>query len=419
MQLKNTSTIYTSAALAAILISSTAQAREPVFMSLDVLEASRASVAASDDNSNVKRSYERLLEEASYAMEAGPFSVTNKGMVPPSGSRNDYMSISPYWWPDTSKEDGLPWIRKDGDVNPASKTGETDSRRIGHFTRSVRALALAGYFSQREEYSERAVEYLRTWFINSDSRMNPNMNYAQGVPGVADGRRGGIIDSRSLATRLLDSIAILEETGYLSTEDSEALDAWYSDYLDWLLTSELGMAESRSENNHGTWYDVQVASIAAFLNNEEVAHEWVLNGRERIGLQFSVDGSQPHELERTRTYHYSYFNIDAHSFLAQLADKYSLAYWDYSIPESGSLIDGIHLLANYNDRADHWPWPTTSEPRTLRMMSIYRKAGLGAGDEDLLALSDSGDFSDFTVEDNLAEIWSERDVELLYPLSEQ
>ncbi len=42
-----------------------------------------------------------------------PLSVTAKKKLPPSKDPRDYMTLSPYWWPDSTKTDGLPYIRKD------------------------------------------------------------------------------------------------------------------------------------------------------------------------------------------------------------------------------------------------------------------------------------------------------------------
>ena len=47
-----------------------------------------------------------------------PPSVMDKGVTPPSGDKHDYMSQAPYWWPDPTKPDGSPYIRKDGERNP-------------------------------------------------------------------------------------------------------------------------------------------------------------------------------------------------------------------------------------------------------------------------------------------------------------
>ena len=92
-----------------------------VFLDEATLEANRTLLQSDKASDTMKVTYERLLEEADLAMKDGPFSVADKGMTPPSGNKNDYMSISPYWWPDENKEDGLPWIRHDGKTNPASK----------------------------------------------------------------------------------------------------------------------------------------------------------------------------------------------------------------------------------------------------------------------------------------------------------
>ncbi|MDO6764094.1 MULTISPECIES: alginate lyase family protein [unclassified Agarivorans] len=398
--------------------SSSALAAEFVFVNESVLKENRALLHSDAAPASMKLSYERLLEEAGYATKAGPFSVTDKGMTPPSGDKNDYLSISPYWWPDKNKADGLPWIRHDGKVNPASKTSETDSKRLGKFTRSVRALAIAYYFSQDEKYAETAIDYIRTWFLNPETRMNPNMNFAQGVPGRADGRRSGLIDSRSFADRMLDAVAMVSTSPNWTEADEKGINQWYSEYLNWLLTSELGggpKGEAYAENNHGSWYDLQVAGISYFLGKESVAMNIVEKGKMRIDTQFMPDGTQPHELGRTRSYHYSYFNLDALAGVAQVGEKIGIDLWSYQSTTGASLKKGIDLVAQYHDNAEGWPYQHKKTPRTMRMIPIYRKAGLGMSDESLLALSKSGDFSKYTVKKNLAEIWAERDIELLYP----
>jgi hypothetical protein len=363
----------------------------------------------------MKNAYGHVLEEAALAMEDGPFSVTDKTMVPPSGDKHDYLSLSPYWWPDETKPDGLPWIRRDGKVNPASKTADTDSRRIGHFTRSVRVLALAYYFSGDDKYARRAIHYLRVWFLEPATRMNPNLNFAQGVPGVAPGRKSGLIDSRSLADRLLDSMAILAGSDPWTQADEAGLMAWYTSYLAWLLTHELPTGEALSENNHGSWHDLQVAGVAYFVGKPDVARRMVEKGKMRLDTQFEADGTQPHELARTRSYHYSYFNLDALTGLALLGPKVGVDLWGYTSPKGVSLKSAIEMMAEYQDPTAAWPWPHKKERRVARMAPIYRKAALAYDDEALMALSKSVDFSGYTVADNLGEIWAERDVHLLWP----
>ena len=55
---------------------------------------------------------------AGAALSAGPFSVTDKAVVPPSGDKHDDMSQAPYWWPNPATPNGLPYVQRDGERNP-------------------------------------------------------------------------------------------------------------------------------------------------------------------------------------------------------------------------------------------------------------------------------------------------------------
>lgn len=389
-----------------------------VFLDPHTLAANRNLLHSADATAAMKHSYQLLLEEADSAIQSGPFSVTDKGMIPPSGDKHDYLSISPYWWPDNSKVDGLPWVRHDGKTNPASKTNETDSKRIGQFTRSVRAIALAYYFSQEEKYARKGIEFIRTWFINDSTKMNPNVKFGQGVPGVASGRRSGIIDTRTIAERLPDAIAILSTSSLWTAADELAINQWYSDYLDWMITDDLSggpKGEAYSVNNHGTWYDYQLASISYFLGNQPLAKQMVQKGKMRVDTQFDADGSQPHEIERTRAYHYHYFSLDPLVGLAQLGDKLGIDLWHYQNQQGGSLIKGIDFMARFHDPQSQWPYSQKDKRRRVeRMTPLYLKAGLALNKPQWVRLATQTDFSAFNLKQDLAEVWAQRDIELLY-----
>jgi Alginate lyase len=58
--------------------------------------------------------------------------------------------------------------------------------------------------------------------------------------------------------------------------DQRALQGWFNAYLAWLLESPEGRTEAKAQNNHGSWYDVQVASYALFIGKNDIARN-ILN----------------------------------------------------------------------------------------------------------------------------------------------
>ena len=120
-------------------------------------------------------------------MDKGPYSVMDKDIIPPSGDKHDYISQGPYWWPDTTKPDGLPYIRRDGVVNP-EREKFTDRRNLSNLLEATDFLSKAYYFSEDEKYATKIIELLQVWFLNDATKMNPHLEYGQGIPGITEGR---------------------------------------------------------------------------------------------------------------------------------------------------------------------------------------------------------------------------------------
>jgi hypothetical protein len=346
----------------------------------DYLERAKAAVRRND--ARFRDAYDDLLRDANVAMTAGPFSVTHKKRTPPSGDKHDYMSLAPYWWPDSTKPNGLPFIRRDGNVNPESRI-DTDSPRFGKMVDAVETLALAFYFSNDAQFGARAAELVRAWFLAPETRMNPNLRYAQAIPGVTDGRGIGIIDTRNLST-VIDAVALLDGAPGWTPSDAAAFRAWCRDYLVWLQTSVQGKEEAIQRNNHGTWYDAQIVALALFTGDTALARRTIAeSATQRFATQVAADGSQPEEIARTRPLHYSLFNLEPFNRIAELGRHVGVDFWHYRAPNGADLRAAMLYVAPYLDPSSIFPKPEVTPAhqeeflRTVRQtQSVFRDASL-------------------------------------------
>ncbi len=298
--------------------------------------------------------YQQLIIEADEALSQQPLSVVYKERVPPSGDKHDYMSQGPYWWPDTTKPDGLPYVRRDGEENPERRSFR-DREQFSQLMEVSDQLAKAYYLTGAEKYAEKAVSLLRTWFMDDETRMNPHLMFGQSIPGRTEGRGIGIIETRRIA-KILDAVEILRLSESWSPEDELLMQAWCTAYLFWLLNSDHGQDEAVHPNNHGTWYDVQTAALAIFTERDSIAEQLVeLAKQRRLEEHISADGSQPRELARTRSWDYSTMNLWGLFQLAQVGAKIGQPLWNYPDANSSKLRSALDYLLPFALGQEEWP----------------------------------------------------------------
>jgi hypothetical protein len=295
----------------------------------------------------------RLRREADKALKAVPGSVMDKAKTPPSGDKHDYFSLAPYSWPDPAKPDGLPWINRDGQVNPESRR-DNDHDALSRLCSQVETLALAYYLTGHEPYAAKAAALLQAWFLDPATKMNPNLEFAQGVPGRSTGRGTGIIDTVQVI-KLTDAIGLLAGAKAWTPDAQRGLEDWFRAYLHWLLTSRHGHDEAKATNNHGSWYLAQTAAFALFTGDTAQARKQVELGRARIASQIEPDGRQPLELKRTKSYSYTLFNLEALFTLAEIGRRLDVDLFHYRTADGRSLRAAFDYVAPYLDPAQKWP----------------------------------------------------------------
>lgn len=299
--------------------------------------------------------FNKLLESANSLLLAPPLNVVSKSMSPPSGDKHDYMSIALYAWPNPQTPTGKPWKIVDGKENKKRLKLGPDSDYAWQTSKRIQILSMAYSVTGDEKFAAKASQLLHAWFLDSKTQMNPNLNYAQAIPGKTDGTSYGIIEGVPLV-EVLDSVRMLKDSPSWKSSDTQNTKAWMTKYRDWLVTSQLGKQESQQPNNHGTWYDAQLATIEYFLGHIEEVRKIVERQKQRIDAQIRSDGSQPLELKRNRPLNYSYYNLEALTRIAALGNKVGLNLWDYESMSGGSLKKAIDYLQPCLAKVDACPF---------------------------------------------------------------
>jgi hypothetical protein len=318
----------------------------------------------------IQGAWEKLAAEANDALSAGPFSVMDKPVAPPSGDKHDYMSMAPYWWPNPETPDGLPYIRRDGEVNP--ERDKLDRTSIVKFSYHVDTLALAYYLSGEEKYAAHAARLLKAWFIDEETKMNPHLTYGQSIRGICDGRGIGIIETRNFL-RAINAVGLLQQSPSWTGSDQAKLESWFKNYLDWLLNSQHGRDEGSQANNHGTHYDVQVAFFSLFVREDDIAKQILTDSAPNRIAKIEPDGRQPLELARTKALGYSTMNLDAMMDLAAMGETFGIDLWHYQTKDGRGIRTALDFLVPFYTQPEKWPYPQIQPLEWDLAMNVLRR----------------------------------------------
>ncbi|MFJ5062880.1 alginate lyase family protein [Streptomyces nigra] len=376
--------VFTTGAVPA----ATADARErhtpraPHTVVLDGSRMQRTKVRLDHGDPEIRRAVRGLRVRADAWLDQGPWTVVDKPRPAPGGDVHDYLSQAPYWWPTTPPTADNPWgcpyEQRDGQRNPEVDSG-TDRQDVEKTFDASYDLSLAWYYTGERRYAEKAARVLRTWFLDPATRMNPDLDHAQFIPCRYDGRAIGIIDFSQSYTAVLDAVALLE-TGApgWTADDRTAVRQWNADFLTWLRDSDFGRQEAAAANNHGTFYDLLLAGLASATGDRELARRTVRDvGPRRIAPQIASDGGQPQELARTRSWHYSTFDLVAYTRLAAIGRHVGVDLWAYRGPDGQSLFKAVDHLLPAATGAAPWPHPELEFHRFAATDVVHAAADAG------------------------------------------
>lgn len=317
----------------------------------------------------------QLVEDAENALKSGPYSVIDKTTVPPSRKPYDYRHPDPDWLPNPETPDGLPCIRKylkcvSETIMYKPGSDKYDQARLQRVFNDSTILALAWKFTGDLKYARHGANIFNRFFINSATRMNPHLNYTKLRWG-----RNNKVDANTEIIEMkdvyyyLDAVRMIYSSGAMPEQDMKLFKKWLSEYIDWLLNSSQGKREMKAANGHGIYYDLQVASIAALLEEKVVLYEALIRAQSRISQHFATDGSQPEQARQKASLDIYCFNLQGWVNLAILGSYWGADLWTYSASTGASLKKGIQWLFDHANKP--WPYKQSSDFDQERLYPIW------------------------------------------------
>ncbi len=300
-----------------------------------------------------KSEKQRAIKLAKQYYPLEPETITKFICSRSAGSKHDYYSEGDYWWPNPKDINGA-YIRRDGFTNPNNFTAHRKALR--RMSIIVPVLTVAYIITGERKYLEKILEHLEAWFINPATMMNPNLLYAQAIKGKVTGRGIGIIDTIHLI-EVAKSILRLHQLKTIDEVTFNKLEIWFNKYLSWLTTHQYGIDEKEHGNNHSTWWAAQVAMFAKLTGNKTILKS-IRNFYKNNLLpnQMSNKGSFPKEVERTKPFNYSIFNLDGMAMICEITSTKDDNLWYYRTDNGKGMKKGIEFLFPYLKDKSTWPY---------------------------------------------------------------
>lgn len=312
-------------------------------------------IAVEKGNEKLIVAQKELIKEANEILKKGElYSVTYKKQIPPSQSKHDYYSIAPYWWPDERQPNGSPYIRKDGKVNPESRE-ITDSYMVGNISGDVYKLGLAYFYTENEKYVEWVNQLIDVFFINEDTKMNPNFKFSQLIKGRSRSEGGSITIGSVSFIRLIEGVQLVKDAKTFDKQKYELLKKWFADFTNWMENNKTPSVESKAKNNIGVYYTAQVIAFNMFIGNKAKAKKILkTKGKIIVDDQIETDGSLEAELNRATPWEYVKYTLSAFDYLVQFSEKLGGNLYYYENEKGGSIEKMYQWLIPYANADKKW-----------------------------------------------------------------
>lgn len=330
-------------------------------------EYNKADIFALNNSSNpkIKETIDKIKSDGNILLNSNTYpTVTDKTTLITKGeTKHDFAAMTPYLFNNPSSKTG--YIVKDGVDNPERlDSSKFDSQRLAKLVSNLNTLSFSYTLTGNNSYALKAVQYLKVWFLNPTTKMNPNMKFGEFFV-TSTGKTYTFTNSNMISAipfiQIVNDIYLLEDSNALSSSELKGLKSWFNSFSTWLTTSSNLSFNTLKIDNHGTWLQAELSLFNAFAGNKKNTLKALISvGPDVITPQIKDGGKIPSALIRTKSVDYTEYNLEAFITLANIGQHFSIPIWNYTSVYGGNIKSAITYLNNYLLGKDNWPYQNIS-----------------------------------------------------------
>ncbi len=262
----------------------------------------------------------RILQLAAQWLAAKPDPITaHLTSREPVNQPHDFYSEAEYYWPVPDKPRAM-YRFIDGKPNPDRFTEH--QLALSRFSQAVSSLTAAYVLTREPVYAQAAKAHLRVWLADDATKMNSNPEFASVI------RNSGAYPKSANLRGLLELVEVARSARCLRStmtpKLANAVQAWFRELLQWMNSSDNGVAERDSNSVHALGWALQAAEYARLLGDEgmrdKIRERW---RNVQLPALMASDGSFPKLLTRANSYSESVLAFDLAATLAwELSDSF-------------------------------------------------------------------------------------------------
>ena len=268
-----------------------------------------------------KAAYDKMMSQANGSLRTPIQSVTFGGKIPSSGDMHDYFTEGPYL--------------SDGVYNP--KADRTDYTSAIKMRDSVRSLGMAYAFTGDSKYADKAVQLIRAWAIDPDTKLNPKFTNMQSHIEIAITMSG-----------MFYGIDLIWNYPGFGSGDKEAIKSWAKNF------SNSGKTFSSNEN-FDLWRLVFISSASVIAEDTDSLNYVFDRWKYDINDQMDTEGKIIREINRPTGLGYSISGVNGFIITAELARHYGVDLYNYKTSDDKGLELTLNFHAPYVINPSTWP----------------------------------------------------------------